>query len=156
MELIPILSLIILVAPISTFILAVGAYILYKIRESRGRVAQAPQPAAIPAELIAPAPLVAEQRITQPGIRRTLTGEHYPSREVGSDYQPSYTHYQEGAPQGPEMRPTYVTSNGYSESTYERPPTDSSYESERYSTKKKFMRYTQEGYIEPSGEEKRK
>lgn len=35
MELIPILSTIILVATISTFILAIGAYILYKIRESR-------------------------------------------------------------------------------------------------------------------------
>lgn len=35
MELIPILSTIILVATISTFILAVGAYILYKIRESK-------------------------------------------------------------------------------------------------------------------------
>ena len=38
MELIPILSLIILVATISTFILAVGAYILYKIRERKGRM----------------------------------------------------------------------------------------------------------------------
>lgn len=35
MELIPILSTIILVATISTFILAVGAYILYKIRERK-------------------------------------------------------------------------------------------------------------------------
>ncbi len=38
MELIPILSTIILVATISTFILAVGAYILYKIREGKVRV----------------------------------------------------------------------------------------------------------------------
>jgi len=35
MELIPILSTIILVATISTFILAVGAYILYKVQEKR-------------------------------------------------------------------------------------------------------------------------
>ena len=35
MELIPILSTIILVATISTFILAVGAYILYKVQERR-------------------------------------------------------------------------------------------------------------------------
>jgi hypothetical protein len=35
MELIPILSTIILVATISTFILAVGAYILYKLQEKR-------------------------------------------------------------------------------------------------------------------------
>jgi len=41
MELIPILSTIILVATISTFILAVGAYILYKIRE--GKVKESPE-----------------------------------------------------------------------------------------------------------------
>jgi hypothetical protein len=41
MELIPILSTIILVATISTFILAVGAYILYKIRE--GKVSVSPE-----------------------------------------------------------------------------------------------------------------
>lgn len=35
MELIPILSTIILVATISTFILAIGAYILFKIQEKR-------------------------------------------------------------------------------------------------------------------------
>ncbi|MGD8306350.1 MAG: hypothetical protein PVF17_06825 [Ignavibacteria bacterium] len=35
MELIPILSTIILVATISTFILAIGAYILYKLQEKR-------------------------------------------------------------------------------------------------------------------------
>jgi len=35
MELIPILSTIILVATISTFILAVGAYILFKVQEKR-------------------------------------------------------------------------------------------------------------------------
>ena len=35
MELIPILSTIILVATISTFILAVGAYVLYKVQEKR-------------------------------------------------------------------------------------------------------------------------
>ena len=35
MELIPVLSTIILVATISTFLLAIGAYILYKIREEQ-------------------------------------------------------------------------------------------------------------------------
>ena len=35
MELIPILSTIILVATISTFVLAVGAYILYKVQEGK-------------------------------------------------------------------------------------------------------------------------
>lgn len=156
MELIPILSLIILVATISTFILAVGAYILYKIRERKGTLAQAPQPAAVPAELIAPAPLMAEQRGTQPGAQRTYTGEYYPTRDVGTEYQPQYARYTEGAAQGPEMRPTYVTSNGHTESRYERPVTEHTGESERAATKRKFMRYTQDGYIEPQSDEKPK
>lgn len=37
MELIPILATIVLAATASTFLLAVGAYILYKIRERRGK-----------------------------------------------------------------------------------------------------------------------
>ena len=56
MELIPILSTIILVATISTFILAIGAYILYKVREARGTVqTSAPKPAEVRGELLTPA-----------------------------------------------------------------------------------------------------
>jgi len=155
MELIPILSLIILVATISTFILAVGAYILYKLREGRGKVAQAPQPAALPAELVSPAPLAAEQKATQTGMRRTLTGEHYPSREYGTGYQQQ----QERAQAGPEMRPTYVasTANGYtSDQRYTQSPSQYTGESERHSTRSRFLRYTKEGYVEPSHEDKKK
>lgn len=54
MELIPILATIILVATISTFVLAVGAYILYKIREKRGTSVAVEQPSTIQAELITP------------------------------------------------------------------------------------------------------
>ncbi|MDZ7763098.1 MAG: hypothetical protein U5K00_01540 [Melioribacteraceae bacterium] len=86
MELIPILSLIVLVATISTFILAVGAYILYKIRERKGRTSEAPQPSSIPAELVAPSPVIAEQHTT--GTRRTYD-EPYPTRERTSEYQRS-------------------------------------------------------------------
>lgn len=44
MELIPILSTIILVATIATFILAVAAYILYKVRERRARAGRVATP----------------------------------------------------------------------------------------------------------------
>ena len=54
MELIPILSTIILVATICTFILAIGAYILYKIRERRGEQAQQVPPSSVRAELVTP------------------------------------------------------------------------------------------------------
>ncbi len=61
MELIPILSTIILVATISTFILAVGAYILYKIRERKYQQAPAPVPEMQHAELVEPEELPQEK-----------------------------------------------------------------------------------------------
>jgi hypothetical protein len=54
MELIPILSTIILVATISTFILAVGAYILYKIREGKVRESPERKPEYLEAEYLVP------------------------------------------------------------------------------------------------------
>lgn len=153
MELIPILSLIILVATISTFILAVGAYILYKIRERKGKVSQAPQPAAIPAELVSPAPLMAEQGLTQ--SRSTYAGERTMAPEYGR--QPVYmTGHEEVQRAGPEMRPTYVTppaaATSYSqEGRYQKQVTKTP-----TSDAKKFMRYTQEGYVDPSKEKEAK
>ena len=72
MELIPILSTIILVATISTFMLAVGAYILYKVRERRGIQAVSPQPSEVNAELVTPVsasshqPVPAKRLMPQP------------------------------------------------------------------------------------------
>lgn len=54
MELIPILSTIILVATISTFLLSIGAYILYKIREKRESRVIKTIPSTIQAELVLP------------------------------------------------------------------------------------------------------
>lgn len=154
MELIPILSLIVLVATISTFILAVGAYILYKVRERKGKAAQAPQPSSIPAELIAPTPVIAEQH-TGTGVRRTYE-ESYPTRERTSEYQRTPSYEPQRAQGGPEMRPTYVSSPPPSSGAgarYTSPTSES-----RYSTseRKKFMRYTNEGYVEPTKEREKK
>ncbi|HVO75507.1 MAG TPA: hypothetical protein VMT35_15870 [Ignavibacteriaceae bacterium] len=55
MELIPILSTIILAATAATFILAIGAYILYKIRERRVKSNIIQPPPKYEAELVAPA-----------------------------------------------------------------------------------------------------
>ncbi len=158
MELIPILSLIILVATISTFILAVGAYILYKIRERKGIASQAPQPAAVPAELIAPAPLMAEQRVVTPE-RKTFESPGQ-QQEYGYEYQRQSGYAPQEEQRGPELRPTFVGNTPtYSESRYQRPTTESArnYEPERERTpgKKKFVRYTNEGYVEPSRQDKR-
>jgi hypothetical protein len=124
MELIPILSLIILVATISTFILSVGAYILYKVRERKGVATQAPQPAALPAELLAPAPLLSEQRLTPE--RRTFD---IPQQEFGFEYQrqPSNIPYEDSS-RGPELRPTFVgTSPPTYGERYQRPTGESSH-----------------------------
>jgi hypothetical protein len=138
MELIPILSLIILVATISTFIFAVGAYILYKIRERKGRETAA-QPATVPAELVSPVPMMAEQEAS-----RSMDGRSY-TRDTAQ--QPVY------APTrvtGPQLRPTYVSQPPTPRFT---PPT---LEGERYSAQKKFTRYTTEGTSDAKREEKKK
>lgn len=61
MQLVPILSTIILVGTLATFILAVFAYILYKVRERRAREEAPQQEAATPEPhvLMAPQPIQA-------------------------------------------------------------------------------------------------
>jgi flagellar basal body-associated protein FliL len=75
MELIPILSTIILVATISTFILAVGAYILYKIRENRSQ-GVSERKHLQPAELVEPE----EEIITSPPVKKII--EQEPDKKV--------------------------------------------------------------------------
>lgn len=77
MELIPVLSTIVLIATIMTFLLAIGAYILYKVREGRGVSVAPAAPAWVTAELVTPveAPQVERQRAmrytTQPVFLET-------------------------------------------------------------------------------------
>ncbi|MGE5680611.1 MAG: hypothetical protein ACM34K_06980 [Bacillota bacterium] len=140
MELIPILSLIVLVATISTFILAIGAYVLYKVRESKGRRAPAPMPQAVEAELFAP-----QTRMMQ-GEMHGSQGRPIPASE-GSAY------VEAAAKQGRA---------GYSqERSYPQQPTNSRSQQDYYSngngtheetaaderSDKKFMKYTSEGYV---------
>jgi hypothetical protein len=157
MELIPILSLIILVATISTFILAVGAYILFKIRERKGKVAEAPQPAAVPGEMVTPVQQVVTE---QPAATRaTYTEERYVTRETSPSYQqPMYATGEGRMKSGPNLRPTYASPS--TQTRYTQGSTTSvrnTGESRPYSeTGSKFMRYTSEGYTPPQKEEKRK
>ncbi len=152
MELIPILSFIILVATVSTFILAVGAYILYKVRERKGRVGKAVEPAALPAELVAPAPLTQEQAATtQTGVRRTLFEEQPSTRYTGyEERQPMFYGTQESREFRPTFAPTPPPSPGFAEtSRYVR--TDARQQQPTMeSTRGKFMRYTAEGYVAPN------
>ena len=154
MELIPILSLIILVATISTFILSVGAYILYKVRERKGMGAQAPLPSAIPAELVTPSPITASQVQGEKVAtgRKTFEVLQSPQTDFGYKYQRP-TNYKTEETQGPELRPTFAGSTqgeGQYTDTGEKQK-----ERKKYTEKKKFMRYTSEGYVEPSKHDKR-
>lgn len=54
MELIPIFAFIVLVASIATFIFSLAAYVLFKVREKRGKYVSNPHPKAFKAELVAP------------------------------------------------------------------------------------------------------
>ncbi len=144
MELIPILSLIILVATISTFVLAVGAYILYKVRERKGKIAQAAQPAAIAGEMIVPTPLMGEQAVSRTTFAETGTGY----RTGQSTQQQPIFATQPNSITNPGLRPTFAQVPTASTFADQNVPTTSkgTVESERYTERKKFMRYTNEGY----------
>ena len=126
MELIPILSTIILVATISTFILAVGAYILYKIRESKSppsftekkvQSAEFVQPVVVPADSVSK-----EADTTERGYKHR-TG----------DVNISVNHI-------PYTKPERVGGDNIEKSGRVVVPAD------------KYSKYSQEGYI-PSNEE---
>lgn len=133
MELIPILSTIILVATICTFILAIGAYILYKIREGKPQYAYQTKPATVKAELVVPSEAVisretatVQQRTipVEPGItREEYTKQHQPSQ---AKYTPEPKEYREEKIQKEKVRVRQQA---------------------RFSDENKFLKYTSEGYI---------
>jgi len=81
MELIPILSTIVLVATISTFLLAIGAYILFKIREKKGIHIYPKQPSCVEAELVAAeaVPEEAQPELVEPEAEAVAVPEEEPS-----------------------------------------------------------------------------
>ncbi len=129
MELIPILSTIILVATICTFILAIGAYILYKIRERKGEQVPSPKPSSVRAELVTPEEIEygkeeyeKQQDIKTPVERRYMKSVPkpgvYPSGKENQDVRPKFYPAEEELPKN-----------------------------ERVRTGKKFLKYTSEGYV---------
>jgi len=129
MELIPILSTIILVATISTFILAIGAYILYKIRESRGEQYVATGPSEVKAELVTPVAAPSQQTAVQ-----------QPEGSSGPQQQPQPIFIQQQF--RPEARPLRsrvgVPSPHFNAARFNTTPTQ---------IDSKFMKYTSEGYV---------
>lgn len=156
MELIPILSTIILVATISTFLLAIGAYILYKVRESKGQAAVSSQPQEIRAELVTPS-AAQSPRTAKPGrvvpqpVFEEVKPAHGISKKPGSfaPSQPGFT---------PQPRPYQAFTRQPASSTSEQKAAgDNAGTSEEHEEKKqadtRFLKYTTEGYI-PAKEDK--
>lgn len=149
MELIPILSFIILVATISTFILAIGAYILYKIRESKGRRVNAVAPRTIEAEMLTPAQAMMPQDMSGQPRRAVYQEPYYPRPDMQNRPAAAQTsqerayQQQRGGAQVPAQS-AYIRQQEYSnpngqikaEGEYDEAPAD-----------KKFMKYTSEGYV---------
>ncbi len=132
MELIPILSTIILIATISTFLLAIGAYILYKIRERKYQHSITSMPSSYQAEVLTPAETqipvvqpVPQKSYSEPLISKSPEG----FRKVQQPAPAAFT------PTPKEYAPTTVKS----EKVSQKKLTDES----------KFMKYTSEGYISP-------
>lgn len=126
MELIPILSTIILVATICTFILAIGAYILYKIRERRGEQVQRTPPSSVRAELVTPdeSEYASRDYVLPEAMKTPVEPQHVKKVSHPGVY--------------PETEKEAIK--------YERIKTERT-------TGKKFLKYTSEGYV-PTEEDK--
>lgn len=135
MELIPILSTIILVATISTFLLAIGAYILYKIREKKQEKTFYRKPSTYQTELVLPVE------------EKTFLDE----TQHESSVHPDIEEYSDAVKFRPERRPVSTT--------YKTKPVKTSYSNTRSRTSEsfkkkltdenKYLKYTSEGYITP-------
>ncbi|MHB1687768.1 MAG: hypothetical protein ACYCVH_10375 [Ignavibacteriaceae bacterium] len=156
MELIPILSTIILVATISTFLLAVGAYLLYKVRERKGIQAVASQPSELKAELITPVAAPSQQ--AQPA-ERIVPQPYYQRQPIFVQQQAAQPMQQRYTP-GPQPftgygnQPRQYSGPDYSQQRgFDRSSSNSLTQEERKLRDSKFMKYTAEGYI-PTKEDK--
>lgn len=140
MELIPILSTIILVATICTFILAIGAYILYKIRERRGEQVQYPPPSSVHAELVTPDESeYRRDEFVRPEQMNVPAEPHYVKTPPKPGVYPG-NREQQG------VKPGYYSTGESEAAKYERVKTEKA-------TGKKFLKYTSEGYV-PTEEDK--
>ncbi len=135
MELIPILSTIILVATISTFLLAIGAYILYKIRENKGEQIQTAPPSQIKAELVTP---------DEAALPKSIYIEQPVYSESQQMHQPLFLNFEEEQKRKQKSvqytEEPFETVNNKRETVYNRSST-------KRNTENKFLKYTSEGYV---------
>lgn len=141
MELIPILATIILVSTISTFILAIGAYILYKVRERRGRQVAVPQPDKIQAELLTPE--AQERGLTQ---EAGMQAEQivYEQPIVPEPQEPIFVQHRATIPQPVQTR--FTPSQQYvAQKQDQQQPVKQQTSSK--TAEQKFLKITSEGYV---------
>jgi hypothetical protein len=158
MELIPILSTIILVATISTFLLAIGAYVLYKARERKGQSVAAPRQAEVRAEIVSPAAGPAPKRVEQQKAAQQqglagrqpviLQQQAQPQKRYAQKPQAYTSNIQKPAssniPQpGQYNEAGYVQQRGFKPSQYSAQQE----ELRKQHKDSKFMKYTTEGYV---------
>lgn len=136
MELIPILSTIILVATISTFLLAIGAYILYKAREARGQQTYSPRPSEVRGELVTPSAAPHQEQFPA-----------YAEEYGYAQRQPIFMN-QEPVQQASQPRFTPQPQQ------YNAGRVQGSGRTGQRSAGTKFLKYTSEGYITPQEDNK--
>lgn len=139
MELIPILSTIILVATISTFILSIGAYILYKLREKKTATSMKTPPSTVQAELVVPADVIP--------TRSSMHGSQSPQ------YKSPFTVQKPAYPEMTDRQP--IAEQDHKKFTVEVPEKVPERRKSplRKSGDTKFFKYTSEGYV-PTEEDK--
>lgn len=112
MELVPILSTIILVGTIATFILAVAAYVLYKIRERRAHEegGMQVQPAQEPHVLVAPQQpqMIQQPQYQQPYQQQPQTNVYVGSQQEQANATRSAAQASPAPTQTPQSRPPQV------------------------------------------------
>ncbi len=138
MELIPILSTIILVATISTFILAIGAYILYKIRESRGEQFVAAGPSEVKAELVTPVAAPSPVREVERAPAQVVVQQPLASSGPQQQPQPIFIQQQYRPEVTPLQSRVGVPASQFNAAGYTATPN---------TRDSKFMKYTTEGYV---------
>lgn len=139
MELIPILSTIILVATISTFVLSIGAYILYKIRERKSEKTKRTIPAPLQAELVVPSDVIP----TKTSANEIKASQYQSPFTVQSPAAHVKKEKQKAEPVEPKRFSVEDIKNV--------PPPPKQFA--RRSRDTKFFKYTSEGYI-PTSEDK--
>ncbi len=138
MELIPILATIILVATICTFILAIGAYILYKIRERKGEAVIAKKTDVVEGELLTPLEQIKYENETDK-VKIAKRIEEVYARNNREETQKA-TVVQKGQPGPLPRRKIQEVQNKEKKQL-------------RLNKEDKFLKYTMEGYVPPIEDE---